>query len=368
MPMLQVPSDRSIFLWTLALWLITHPCLALDTIRHAPLYRLDVAPFNPIGLGTLLGWNESGQATYILSGSPGSDGYWWDGQTESKLETGTRTDAVGHSINDAGRIAGWVGTRSDRRAAIWDSGELMVLSEFAGLESQGYAVNENGTVAGWFDTEDLDSRLFTWDGVVHEYGVLPSRSPRIRDVNNNLQIIGHRGTTVRGGWLWENNTFHALPDLVGGDDSSPRDINEGGVVVGNSWVGPNLRAVKWVDKQVVSLPFPVNAIRTQAFAINDDGAIVGEAFFPETANEIAAMLWIGDDFYVLDDLVVNPGDFKLLNALEISESGRILAWAGTESRGTRIVVLTPIPEPATMLIVLFGLLVLSSPARAWGFQ
>ena len=162
-------------------------------------------------------------------------------------------------------------------------------------------------------------------------------------MNNSLQIVGHANSLLHG-WLWENGTYYSLPDLNGGDDSTVNDINEAGVIVGNSYIHQaEYHAVRWVDRQAILLPVPLGTYGSKALGINNAGAITG-AVVSEGTFESQASLWVNDQVYLLRDRVTNLGDWQLRGGIDIDEFGRIFAFGHSDTYSWQRLFLTPVPE------------------------
>ena len=255
-------------------------------------------------------------------------GYWWDGAREHRLDTGNPSSSVyawPFDINDAGRIPGRRTTLTASTAVLWDQGALQVLGTLGGSNSKARAVNELGVIAGWSETNATFARsLFTWDGAFHNLGRLPADDQIPMAMNNARQIVGHANSQLHA-WLWENGTFYTLRDLAGGNDTVVGDINEAGIIVGNTNVHQTEReAVKWVNHQVIPLPVPAGLYGSVATDINEAGTIVGAVVFPVTF-ESQVSVWIDDQFYLVRDHVTNLDDWQLLSSIALDDRGRILA-------------------------------------------
>ena len=91
-----------------------------------------------------------------------------------------------------------------------------------------------------------------------------------------------------------------------------------------------------------------------ANAINDAGVIVGTA---GTAFSSGFAWSLADGLVDLNDRLdpVSGGGWSILQATGISESGLIVGRAYSSTLGYRAVLLSPVPEPATVLLWMAGL-------------
>jgi len=171
-----------------------------------------------------------------------------------------------------------------------------------------------------------DAFFWTEDtGIVNlkETGLVPDAG-HVWSVNDSGEMVG-----IAGNGRFDNNqAFYFDSDtnqhidlhsqLVPAGQVNVRsdayDINNHGVVVGsrNSGFGGDIRAFAWSQDAGVSLlPAPM----TQAWAINDAGVVVGGNW--KYSNE--------DGLVDLNSLA-DVGDFQIVDARDISNSGIIVGW------------------------------------------
>ncbi|GMU80385.1 MAG: hypothetical protein AMXMBFR47_02560 [Planctomycetota bacterium] len=122
-------------------------------------------------------------------------------------------------------------------------------------------------------------------------------------INNAGHIVGYSFEPGRA-LLWGRDEFGMWQVTVLHPDelSAAHDINESDVVVGWRY-SVTYRAVKWVNGVPIDLPLPEFCIESQAWAINNDGYIVGYTQLPN--EERHAALWTpGGTFIDLNDVTV----------------------------------------------------------------
>jgi probable HAF family extracellular repeat protein len=147
-----------------------------------------------------------------------------------------------------------------------------------------------------------------------------------------------------------------LGDLPGGQNHSyANDINSSGQVVGYSFTLPGERPFLWTsDGGMIEL----GVLTGEASAINDQGQVVGR-------SGPHAFLWTSaGGMQDLNDLVDASGaGWTLRRATAINNYGQIVG-NGINSQGAEhAILLTPIPEPSTLNVVM-AVLVVASAARA----
>ncbi|MEW6249951.1 MAG: hypothetical protein AB1716_04835 [Planctomycetota bacterium] len=272
---------------------------------------------------------------------------------------------------------------------------------FGAYDSAVTALSTYGThIVGWADREDQVIRAFivvpqqgmfyvdaNEDGVndlMVDLGSLSSQADPVSSataVNELGQVTGYSYTPagyhaflvtpVDGAWyadVDENGVNDLMTDLgtLGGTNSWGRDINNAGVVVGESDFTTSAgehysRAFRWAAGAATDL----GTLRADsglgfsaASAVNENGAIVGWAENDNAERhafiyENGAMLDLNSRLYLLneDGRVVAPS-LVLTEARDINEDGLIVGWGvirGSATGETRGFLLTPMwVDPAVL--------------------
>lgn len=223
----------------------------------------------------------------------------------SSLATRGDTDIepfAGSAVNDHGQILGW-GKRPEVngiRGFVIDvpTGKLTDIGTLQGTltsSAEPNDINDQGHVVGSSEAPNFFDHAFLWqDGVMadlHVQSAVIGRNSHAVAINEAGQVVGDADPTAdfldyQNAALWDDGVVTYLPDLgdVGGViESFARDINDHGTIVGTS-ITPNfeVHAVIWRDGQVVDLntliPPGTGWTLANAFAISNDGRIVGEGF------------------------------------------------------------------------------------------
>jgi probable HAF family extracellular repeat protein len=275
--------------------------------------------FHPEGinnLGQVVGWKED-----PAYGQAGTAGFLYhDGAWTNLLDEHGMTGAFG--INDAGQIAGCVGDflhwENDKyrdHARLWDGSQLQDLSLSGETWSYISDINESGqAVVQWaFGENDLQFGWYDGQSIVNL-----SQANKITDdlylekINDNADLLG--------------NTF---------DFDRIAVYSEGTL----NWVGPE-------QQDLI------------AYGWNNDRWIVGST---EVDSQTEACLVIDGTMWSLQDFIDGPDllDGHQSIAELINENGQILV--GRFHTGTyeeSYILLTPVPEPASLLLVTCGALAL----------
>lgn len=278
-------------------------------------------------LGTLggarstgLGVNDQGDVVGWANGPSGATtAFVYSNGVMTDLNTAHGTPSWNLSyawdINSSGQITG-VGTGANGdRAYLLSGGQLFDLGTLGGSRSDGYGINEAGDVVGRARTATEQNHAFLYsNGFMIDLGTLGGTSSQAWDINDNGQVAGW-ATDANGdrmAFLYENGTMFALADLGGGFN--------------------------------------------QAYGINDQGEVAGQA--RNAAGESVAALWIGSEAFDLNELVIGATGWTFDFAWDINDQGWIVGNATDAQGNLHAFLLTPVPEPATLVIFGGGLLAL----------
>jgi probable HAF family extracellular repeat protein len=374
-----------------------------------------VGPYYVTDLGTLPGGATTTDAFDINSRgqvvgqnyrgpSPIFHGFLWspstpNGTSGSMVQLPPPATA-GSAINDYGQVAGFNGTGSG--ISLWTpetpngaTGSNVTIS--TGESALPMGMNSIGQVTGFFLGQN---RSFLWTpttpnsstGTLVELGFLPERteSSAGRDINSIGQVAG---SSRSGGllptshaYLWTPNSPNGstgsmvdLGDLPGGNDSSVANaINARGQVVGQSSSSMGHNAFLWspttpngttgsmVDLGALPDEFSVSV----AHDIDAQGQVVGHSGAGPTTST-RAFLWTPDSpnastGQMIDlNSVLEPisgRNWMLYTATAINDRGQIVG-TGLLSGSQRAFLLTPVPEPSTLILSAICLLFLNGVTR-----
>jgi probable HAF family extracellular repeat protein len=161
------------------------------------------------------------------------------------------------------------------------------------------SMNQSGEIALWQRMADGSTQACTWRrGKWRQLGTLPGDASSIcHDINNHGDVVGwsvplkmlvNTLNTVHA-FSWRRGHFTSLGTL-GGKDSTAFGINDAGVVVGSSNVGPlDKHAFVFKDGKMTDLGTLPNGSFSEAKAINDAGVIAGASSYDQI--HVHAVLW-----------------------------------------------------------------------------
>ncbi|HEX2838568.1 MAG TPA: hypothetical protein VHN77_10615 [Phycisphaerales bacterium] len=265
-------------------------------------------------------------------------------------------------------------------------------------------VTDDGTLFGRSVTSLGDARATFWpQGNVQAPQWALSGNFVPVSVNQQGVFAGYRagpGPSDYAPATWQNGTVTTLPTSAGYSQALVKRVNASGQSVGIAFPdsgGPPIRALRWSAGAVEVLPLPSGEVwDAQVSDLNDDGWSVGNLWMPGTFD--GTVLWrnggvelIGPGFGVHEAMISNTGDVLLgayddINATTMErlwrdgllyESGELLTpgfggqlhWmqkllddgrligVATVNGVDRNVLLTPIPAPATLSLMVFVALV-----------
>jgi probable HAF family extracellular repeat protein len=269
-------------------------------------------------------------------------------------------------INDDGHTIRY----STENTAIYDlAGNILaIMNDLPSSSSVGAgSINNADQVVGtyWTDHRDLSTnRAFIWDstkGFRELDGLEPFMSSGTA-INNVGQVVGFsmRGAHSTSAFLWtENGGVQFLGTLLGDvvdglNESYAWDINDAEQVVGESiaWPGNVRHAFIW-DKSHGMCDIGTLGDDSYAKAINEAGWVVGCS--NDSLGVSHGFLW--NDTIGMTDLSnllsSSYQSYQILNAYDINDSGQIAALANYNNN-QYYVLLTPIPEPGTLAMLLLG--------------
>ncbi len=200
---------------------------------------------------------------------------------------------------------------------------IVNLGTLGGIGSRGNGINELGQVVGSSSTTDGQTHAFRTapnsviNSATDDLGTLGGSFSAAIDINNLGQVVGDSTTT--------DGETHAFRTAANSDINAETD--DLGTLGGNF---------------------------STAKAINELGQVVGSSKLVN--GDIRAFLFEEDTMFDLNSLIADGGNVVFTNAVGINERGQIAVngyFDGSNPQtSSRAFLLTPVPEPTTMLGVL----------------
>lgn len=194
-------------------------------------------------------------------------------------------------------------------------------ASFAGAVPR--AINESGTVVGWINSPFHAFRWSAADGLVDLPGLPGDRYSTATDVNEAGVIVGDSGyETIEPPMhavRWVDDVPQDLGALERNGNSEAEGVNEAGVVVGRATVGSRYHAFVWTPAGGMTdiTPTAQNAV---AYDINESGVVAGYA-------DGRAFTWRDG----VTTQLGAPAGFATSYAYTVSDSGQVGGHATTAS-------------------------------------
>lgn len=248
-----------------------------------------------------------------------------------------------HAINDAGQISGWAqtGVGSQQHAFFYTPGVGNTdLGTLGGYTSRAYGMNGAGQVTGYASvpsSSNTPAFLYTPGGGMANLGDLGASSACGKSVNASGHVVGYSYLSTGGPHAFLYKPSTGMVDLgIPGSISWGEGINDSGKVVG--W-GSNGGFI-WTQGTGATFPFGWNG---KAYAINNAGQVVG--------GVTHAFVWTASSGML--DLGTLGGTYSCANA--VSSNGYIAGYSWLSDGSIHATLWTPVPEPASILILAGGL-------------
>lgn len=261
--------------------------------------------------------------------------------TDLGVPIGSHSDAL--AVNASGQIV-VQSADLDVRSFLYSNGQFTDLGDLGGAITA-TAINDLGQVTGNAATASFESHAFLYsNGMIQDLGTFGGTSALPRDINNSGQIVGSRGVRDPFTGMIESHGFlydHGVVQDFGAN-AGPGAINDlGHFIAGVAGMGPVLNR----NGQVTPLQ------GGRPFALNNNDEVVGDASF---SGSLHAVIYEDGSPVDLNTLIPANSGLTLFQAYDINDSGLIVGAAMTALGDTHAFLLTPVPEPAGLTLVLLG--------------
>jgi len=362
----------------------------------APAYKVT-------GLGTLTGdtssigygINDAGLVVGSSSDAGGAStiaGFKWQSgvMTDLGLYSG-HTAIRPWDVNAAGNVTGraTAGPGGSNFGVYHDGAGWQLAGFVGGNRGNGFGINDANEMVGNMRLPSNDfSRAFVWSptgGTVQLPTIHPDdpgNSVPAYDgfeggsyatgINNSGVVVGSSGLSdTHGsdrGFRWSESggmvnlgtpASQGLASLANFTQSYAQNLNDAGLIVGAADRGSGLtRAVYWDANDVIHDIGTLGGNSGWAYAVNDDNVIVG--FSNNGVGNRAFGFVPGGTITDINTLLdASSTGWLITRAYDINNSG-VIVGEGMFNGVSQAVILTPVPEPATL-----GLALIAAPALWW---
>jgi probable HAF family extracellular repeat protein len=150
------------------------------------------------------------------------------------------------------------------------------------------------------------------------------------------------GDTAQHAFLWRDAKLHDLGTL-GGANSQAWAVNDDGIVVGKSDFSASStdhRAFRWSHGMLQDLGAPAGQPCSTAYSINSSGQIVGDSGICGVGGQ--GWIWRdGGPIVALQTLVSADTEFIIAGAVSINDRGEIVATGILPNGDQHVIVLVP---------------------------
>ena len=310
-----------------------------------------------------------------------------------------------YSLNDLGYLAGVTFQGATSQGFTWINGQFTLLPNFPGsVNGEVRGIDNAGNAAGWgiLPNGDVHPYIYTFAGTLTDVSAAIAPYAITLGMNVNDLVIG-TGYVVGNpdsAWIYNANTGQTtwIPNM-GGDFGWPNSINASGAITGYQRTsnGPTaLYAAFLYDAGVLtnlggfggssygsqinnaggiagfsetSPGGPRNAfyrapgsttlvnlhpasgwLETLATDSTTDGRVIAGIGFRDDGHK-RAVAWFDGVFVDLNTLLPPGSDLEFRSAGFINDRGQIAGYAARNSDGLILtVLLTPVPEPGTLIL------------------
>ncbi|WP_075794007.1 HAF repeat/PEP-CTERM domain-containing protein [Massilia putida] len=329
---------------------------AAPAVLAEPLYSATFLPANFTAYGI-------GNDGSVVGSGTNADGqgraFVWQAGTTTFLPTLGGPSAYATATNN-GVVVGASQSGDVTRGFIYRNGSIQGIGTLNGGDSVAYGINASGRVVGDSTDASGNTRAFLYSGgTLTDLGTLGGTDARARGINDAGMIVG--GSQPGPGFpndgahafLYHDGTMQDLGTL-GGGFSWAEAINDAGQIAGYSLTSGNAAWHPFLYSGGAMHDLgSFGGEYSEAHAINAAGVVVGYSSFVDYGFS-HAFVYAGGSLIDLNTVTGGLGIQVLTDAVGINDAGQIVTNSCNDFGYCAPVLLTPVPEPSTALLLLAG--------------
>jgi probable HAF family extracellular repeat protein len=290
-------------------------------------------------------------------------GQLWQGNWELGLVFSSQR-TIPKAVNDSGWVVGSYTYPSlfDNKGFLFNGHEKIDLGSLGGSYTSANGINASGAVVGGSEHADGSLRGFLWqNNVMTSLGTLGGNFSVANGVNDQHDIVGSATNSdgVSRAVIWKEGSVLDVGALEGARENADANalaINNAGQITGYARNAQGvLHAYLGTSNGMIDL-MPDYSGTSFGHAINDLGHVVG--LMSSNFSGSRAFYWDGE-LHDLNDLIPENSGWTLRDARGINDLGQIVGDGFNPEGQYRAFILTPVPEPTTLAMMLSGVFVLA---------
>ncbi len=312
---------------------------------------------------TATGVSSAGHVVGQINHGGFTKGYIWYNDSVTLLE-GFGSAVTPKDVNASGVVVGQaIGTSGQWHGFSWQAGSITEFLPYIGVQfsSSANSINDTGTIVGYVEGVrplgggqwvSPEAWQFPNTSIHRNLGVYFGGMGSIAvSVSENGTIVGTRGEPGGNPWISYpsedfNQYVQSLVPGVPGDlrgSAEVQGVNDNGLLVGQGWVIDRNR------NQFIPIQF------ADLKAVNNHGLAVGDTQIFYDSGNTDAVIWQDDVWQLLKDVATVPDGYRLNSAFAVNDDGMIVGLATNVVTNQHHAFIATVPEASSLLLSGIGI-------------